>query len=77
MTVGLFAVTGVHGTLVPALFFARGADHEGSPRRITLGRHLGFAAAPARVRHQGRQAWRPTPVWPDTDGPVERKFDST
>ncbi|GGS05487.1 hypothetical protein GCM10010236_70040 [Streptomyces eurythermus] len=60
MTVGLFAVTGVHGILVPDLFFARGADHEGSPRRITLGRHLGFA-----IRSRSRSAPRPPGVAAD------------
>ncbi|MCZ4511430.1 cadmium resistance transporter [Streptomyces sp. ActVer] len=42
--VGLFAVTNIDDILVLALFFAQGAGHRGSTRRIVLGQYLGFAA---------------------------------
>ncbi|MCL6667986.1 cadmium resistance transporter [Streptomyces panaciradicis] len=42
--VGLFAVTNIDDILVLALFFAQGAGHPGSARRIMLGQYLGFAA---------------------------------
>ncbi|MFF6835939.1 cadmium resistance transporter [Streptomyces sp. NPDC012438] len=41
---GLFAVTNIDDILVLALFFAQGAGHKGSTRRIALGQYLGFAA---------------------------------
>jgi cadmium resistance protein CadD (predicted permease) len=41
---GLFAVTNIDDILVLALFFAQGAGHRGSTRRIVLGQYLGFAA---------------------------------
>ncbi|WP_458247192.1 cadmium resistance transporter [Streptomyces sp. MAI_2237] len=41
--VGLFAVTNIDDILVLALFFAQGAGHPGSARRIMLGQYLGFA----------------------------------
>ncbi|MFJ8016094.1 cadmium resistance transporter [Streptomyces sp. NPDC096339] len=41
---GLFAVTNIDDILVLALFFAQGAGHPGSTRRIVLGQYLGFAA---------------------------------
>ncbi|MEV5125128.1 cadmium resistance transporter [Streptomyces decoyicus] len=41
---GLFAVTNVDDILILALFFAQGAGHRGSTRRIVLGQYLGFAA---------------------------------
>ncbi|MBK6012282.1 cadmium resistance transporter [Streptomyces sp. MBT53] len=41
---GLFAVTNVDDILILALFFAQGAGHHGSTRRIVLGQYLGFAA---------------------------------
>ncbi|MDH6219512.1 cadmium resistance transporter [Streptomyces pseudovenezuelae] len=41
---GLFAVTNVDDILVLALFFAQGAGHRGSTRRIVVGQYLGFAA---------------------------------
>lgn len=41
---GLFAVTNVDDLVVLALFFAQGAGHRGSTRRIVLGQYLGFAA---------------------------------
>ncbi|MFI6149631.1 cadmium resistance transporter [Streptomyces sp. NPDC051109] len=41
---GLFAVTNIDDILVLALFFAQGAGHPGSARRIVLGQYLGFAA---------------------------------
>ncbi|MFI5985244.1 cadmium resistance transporter [Streptomyces sp. NPDC051555] len=41
---GLFAVTNIDDILILALFFAQGADHPGSVRRIVLGQYLGFAA---------------------------------
>ncbi|MFI7005438.1 cadmium resistance transporter [Streptomyces sp. NPDC050145] len=41
---GLFAVTNIDDILLLALFFAQGADHPGSTRRIVLGQYLGFAA---------------------------------
>ena len=42
--VGLFAVTNIDDILILSLFFAQGAGHPGSARRITLGQYLGFAA---------------------------------
>ncbi|MFJ9724762.1 cadmium resistance transporter [Streptomyces sp. NPDC101209] len=42
--VGLFSVTNIDDILVLALFFAQGAGHPGSARRIMLGQYLGFAA---------------------------------
>ncbi|MFJ7300296.1 cadmium resistance transporter [Streptomyces sp. NPDC099088] len=42
--VGLFAVTNIDDLLVLALFFAQGAGHPGSTRRIVLGQYLGFTA---------------------------------
>jgi len=41
--VGLFAVTNIDDSLVLTLFFAQGAWHPGSTRRIVLGQYLGFA----------------------------------
>ncbi|MFJ4889984.1 cadmium resistance transporter [Streptomyces sp. NPDC088788] len=41
---GLFAVTNIDDLLVLALFFAQGAGHPGSTRRIVLGQYLGFTA---------------------------------
>ncbi|MFE2704447.1 cadmium resistance transporter [Streptomyces mirabilis] len=41
---GLFAVTNIDDILILALFFAQGAGHRGSTRRIVLGQYLGFAA---------------------------------
>ncbi|MET8124344.1 cadmium resistance transporter [Streptomyces sp. NPDC005065] len=41
---GLFTVTNIDDILVLALFFAQGAGHRGSARRIVLGQYLGFAA---------------------------------
>ncbi|MCX5097647.1 cadmium resistance transporter [Streptomyces sp. NBC_00365] len=41
---GLFAVTNIDDILVLALFFAQGASHRGSTRRIAIGQYLGFAA---------------------------------
>ncbi|MFD8001698.1 cadmium resistance transporter [Streptomyces mirabilis] len=41
---GLFAVTNIDDILVLALFFAQGAGHDGSTRRIAIGQYLGFAA---------------------------------
>ncbi|MFJ9712103.1 cadmium resistance transporter [Streptomyces sp. NPDC101234] len=41
---GLFAVTNIDDILVLALFFAHGAGHRGSTRRIATGQYLGFAA---------------------------------
>ncbi|WP_037680181.1 cadmium resistance transporter [Streptomyces griseus] len=41
---GLFAVTNVDDILVLSLFFAQGAGHHGSGRRIVLGQYLGFTA---------------------------------
>lgn len=41
---GLFAVTNIDDILILSLFFAQGADHGGSGRRIVLGQYLGFAA---------------------------------
>ncbi|MEU6512120.1 cadmium resistance transporter [Streptomyces sp. NPDC046942] len=41
---GLFAVTNIDDILILALFFAQGAGHPGSTRRIMLGQYLGFAA---------------------------------
>ncbi|MEU6366486.1 cadmium resistance transporter [Streptomyces sp. NPDC046931] len=40
---GLFAVTNIDDILILALFFAQGAGHHGSTRRIVLGQYLGFA----------------------------------
>ncbi len=42
--VGLFAVTNVDDILILALFFAQGAGHAGTTRRIVIGQYLGFAA---------------------------------
>ncbi|WP_369198593.1 cadmium resistance transporter [Streptomyces djakartensis] len=41
---GLFAVTNIDDILILALFFAQGAGHPGSTRRVVLGQYLGFAA---------------------------------
>ncbi|MFB0619468.1 cadmium resistance transporter [Streptomyces sp. AGS-58] len=41
---GLFAVTNIDDILILALFFAQGAGHPGSTRRIVLGQYMGFAA---------------------------------
>ncbi|MER7998360.1 cadmium resistance transporter [Streptomyces sp. NPDC095613] len=41
---GLFAVTNIDDILILALFFAQGAGHRSSTRRIVLGQYLGFAA---------------------------------
>ncbi|MET9608250.1 cadmium resistance transporter [Streptomyces sp. NPDC006512] len=41
---GLFAVTNIDDILILSLFFAQGAGHRGSTRRIVLGQYLGFAA---------------------------------
>ncbi|MFF4508043.1 cadmium resistance transporter [Streptomyces sp. NPDC001401] len=41
---GLFAVTNIDDILLLSLFFAQGAGHRGSARRITLGQYVGFAA---------------------------------
>ncbi|MFF2786640.1 cadmium resistance transporter [Streptomyces sp. NPDC058049] len=41
---GLFAVTNIDDILILSLFFAQGAGHPGSTRRIVLGQYLGFAA---------------------------------
>ncbi|MFC9427602.1 cadmium resistance transporter [Streptomyces sp. NPDC056987] len=41
---GLFAVTNIDDILILSLFFAQGAGHPGSARRIVLGQYLGFAA---------------------------------
>jgi cadmium resistance protein CadD (predicted permease) len=41
---GLFAVTNIDDILVLSLFFAQGAGHRGSGRRITLGQYIGFTA---------------------------------
>ncbi|MFF2060879.1 cadmium resistance transporter [Streptomyces sp. NPDC058200] len=41
---GLFAVTNIDDILILALFFAQGAEHRGSARKIVLGQYLGFAA---------------------------------
>lgn len=41
---GLFAVTNIDDILLLALFFAQGAGHRGSTRRIVLGQYQGFAA---------------------------------
>lgn len=40
---GLFVVTNIDDIVVLALFFAQGAGHHGSSRRILLGQYLGFA----------------------------------
>ncbi|MEU6398951.1 cadmium resistance transporter [Streptomyces cinnamoneus] len=42
--IGLFAVTNVDDIVILALFFAQGAGHRGSTRRIVIGQYLGFAA---------------------------------
>ncbi|MFB7979676.1 cadmium resistance transporter [Streptomyces vinaceus] len=42
--VGLFAVTNIDDILILSLFFAQGAGHPGSARRIVIGQYLGFAA---------------------------------
>ncbi|MYS84686.1 cadmium resistance transporter [Embleya scabrispora] len=42
--VGLFAVTNVDDIVILALFFAQGAGHRGSARRVVLGQYAGFAA---------------------------------
>ncbi|MFD5539919.1 cadmium resistance transporter [Streptomyces sp. NPDC127079] len=41
---GLFGVTNIDDILVLSLFFAQGAGHHGSVRRIVVGQYLGFAA---------------------------------
>ncbi|MER6087541.1 cadmium resistance transporter [Streptomyces bluensis] len=41
---GLFAVTNIDDILILSLFFAQGAGHRGSARRVVLGQYLGFAA---------------------------------
>ncbi|MER7576776.1 cadmium resistance transporter [Streptomyces sp. NPDC126514] len=41
---GLFAVTNIDDILILSLFFAQGAGHPGSTRRIVLGQYLGFTA---------------------------------
>ncbi|MFE9879173.1 cadmium resistance transporter [Streptomyces sp. NPDC005784] len=41
---GLFAVTNIDDILILSLFFAQGAGHRGSTRRIVTGQYLGFAA---------------------------------
>ncbi|MFF8953210.1 cadmium resistance transporter [Streptomyces sp. NPDC014940] len=41
---GLFAVTNIDDILILSLFFAQGAGHHGSARRILIGQYLGFAA---------------------------------
>ncbi|GAA2353823.1 cadmium resistance transporter [Streptomyces violaceusniger] len=41
---GLFAVTNIDDVLILSLFFAQGAGHHGSTRRIVIGQYLGFAA---------------------------------
>ncbi|WP_330293400.1 cadmium resistance transporter [Streptomyces sp. NBC_00576] len=41
---GLFAVTNIDDILVLSLFFAQGARHPRSARRIVLGQYLGFVA---------------------------------
>ncbi|WP_078851900.1 cadmium resistance transporter [Streptomyces sp. NRRL B-3229] len=41
---GLFAVTNIDDILVLALFFAQGAGHRGSTRRVVVGQYLGFVA---------------------------------
>ncbi|WP_432189659.1 cadmium resistance transporter [Streptomyces sp. Tue6028] len=41
---GLFAVTNIDDILILALFFAQGAGHPGSTRRIVLGQYMGFSA---------------------------------
>jgi cadmium resistance protein CadD (predicted permease) len=38
----LFTVTNIDDILILALFFARGAGHEGATRRIAAGQYLGF-----------------------------------
>ncbi|GAA2490845.1 cadmium resistance transporter [Streptomyces longisporus] len=41
---GLFAVTNIDDIVLLSLFFAQGAGHRGSARRIALGQYTGFAA---------------------------------
>ncbi|WP_329108292.1 cadmium resistance transporter [Streptomyces sp. NBC_01439] len=41
---GLFAVTNIDDILILALFFAQGAGHRGSTRKIVPGQYLGFTA---------------------------------
>ncbi|BAC68601.1 hypothetical protein SAV14893_085570 [Streptomyces avermitilis] len=41
---GLFAVTNIDDILILALFFAQGAGHRGSTRKIVIGQYLGFTA---------------------------------
>ncbi|SFW79162.1 cadmium resistance transporter [Amycolatopsis australiensis] len=41
---GLFAVTNVDDLVVLALFFAQGAGHPGSARRVAIGQYAGFTA---------------------------------
>ncbi|MFF2523522.1 cadmium resistance transporter [Streptomyces liangshanensis] len=41
---GLFAVTNIDDILILSLFFAQGAGHRGSVRRIVIGQYVGFAA---------------------------------
>ncbi|WP_307080877.1 cadmium resistance transporter [Streptomyces canus] len=41
---GLFAVTNIDDILILSLFFAQGAGHPHSTRRIVIGQYLGFAA---------------------------------
>ncbi|MEU9015162.1 cadmium resistance transporter [Streptomyces sp. NPDC048479] len=41
---GLFTVTNIDDILILSLFFAQGAGHPGSARRIVIGQYLGFAA---------------------------------
>ncbi|MBA2813667.1 cadmium resistance transporter [Streptomyces sp. KM273126] len=42
--IGLFAVTNIDDILILSLFFAQGAGHRGSARRVVIGQYLGFAA---------------------------------
>jgi len=42
--IGLFTVTNIDDLLVLALFFAQGAGHRSTTRRIATGQYLGFAA---------------------------------
>ncbi|WP_434094594.1 cadmium resistance transporter [Streptomyces hyaluromycini] len=42
--IGLFAVTNIDDILILSLFFAQGAGHRGSARRIVAGQYLGFVA---------------------------------
>ncbi|MFJ1967296.1 cadmium resistance transporter [Streptomyces sp. NPDC087903] len=41
---GLFAVTNIDDILLLSLFFAQGAGHRGSTRKIVLGQYAGFTA---------------------------------